>query len=301
MLRSRILHWVGIPVSIGIGTTKTLAKIANEIAKHDEEFCGVLDISSKSYIDSFLRRIAIEDVWGVGRRLAPILRSYRITSALDLKNASEEWIQKRFSITLKRTVLELRGISCIPFGEESDFQETIMSSRSFGKAVVSFHDLFEAISQYIGIACEKLRRQRACASYIYVYIRTNIHKPGKHFYANGVGVGLPSPTAYTPIFTHYARELLHTLYKPGLLYKKAGVVLSGIVPDLRLQMNLFGDAHYTNRQRRVMNAVDVVNTEFGSDTVLFASSGIQRGWSGKRNLRSSRFTTRWDELLRVSV
>lgn len=301
MLRSRILQWVGIPVSIGIGTTKTLAKLANEIAKHDEEFCGVLDISSKPFLDSFLRRVSIGDVWGVGRRLAPVLRTYNIYTALDLKNASAEWIHKRFSIMLKRTVLELRGISCIPFGEESAFQDTIMSSRSFGKAVLSFHDLFEALSQYISIATEKLRRQRAAASYLYVFIRTNIHKKDDNFYANGVGVGLPSPTAYSPVFIHYARELLRTLYRPSLCYKKAGVVLSSIVPDRRLQMNLFGDLHYTTQQRCAMGALDTVNNEFGSDTVLFASSGIQRGWSGKRNLRSPRFTTQWNELLCVSL
>lgn len=301
-LRDIIRQWTGIPVSIGFASTKTLAKAANELAKKSAEFAGVCDFSSKRSIDHFLRRVAVEDVWGVGRRIAPVLRSYGIETALDLKRAPLPWIRQRFSIALLRTVQELHDKECFPLGQPPTTQQSMMSSRSFAAPITTFHELRRAVVSRTTSAAARLRRQGCAASYLSVLVGTNFHADEHARSMTGSGVTLPSPTAHTPTLIHYADRVLSRIVQPHTSYRKAGVLLSGIVPEEKLQMNLFSSSRYTERQRRLMGALDDLNSSFGRDTIFFGSAGVERSFAeGKRERRSDRFSTCWHELLRVTT
>ena len=294
-IRETVGKWTGIPVSIGIGETKTLAKIANKIAKKSPELGGVFSIHNHTGKDDILSRIDVSDIWGIGRAYTRLLKSNGIYSALDLKNTADSFIRKRMTVVGYRTALELRGTSCIEIEDVEPEKKEILRSRSFGHDVFELDDLKEAISMHASRAAEKLRTQNSIARYVSVFLKTNKYKNGLQ-YNNSVGTYLPEPTSYTPDFIRAAHMLLENMYKPGYRYKKAGVMLAEICPGNEIQLNLFFTGKNLAGRIEIMNALDKINLVWGRDTIKYASSGIKKPWSMKRTMLTPRYTTSWDEL-----
>ncbi|MCH7517978.1 MAG: Y-family DNA polymerase [Candidatus Dadabacteria bacterium] len=296
-MRNKVLQWTGIPTSVGIGPTKTLAKIANKLAKKNKMCQGVLDITNHPRIKDFLASVEVDDVWGVGREYAKLLKRNGIKTALDLRDTNETWIRKKMTVQGLRTVLELRGISCIELEESVPDKKQIVNSRSFGKDLDKYQDVSEAIASYASRAAEKLRKQDSISGHISVWIQTNGFKDEPQ-YSNSISCRLPEPTSYTPLLIKYALHLLKKIYKRGYKYKKAGVMLMDLVPAENTQFNLFTKIDHS-RNAKLMEAFDKINSSWGSQTIRSAASGVARPWAMKRSRISPEYTTCWDEILRV--
>ncbi len=297
-IRKKVLKWTGIPVSVGIGPTKTLAKIANRLAKKNKMCQGVLDITNHPRISDFLKSVDVDDVWGVGWEYAKLLKRNGIKTALDLRDANETWIRKKMTVQGLRTVLELRGISCIELEEVVSDKKEIVNSRSFGKDMDNYREVSEAIAVYASRVAEKLRKQNSICGHISVWIRTNGFKPEDPQYSNSISCSLPETTAYTPLLIKYALHLLKKIYRKGYKYKKAGVVLMDIVPAENSQYNLFTKIDH-NRNEYLMKAFDKINLFWGSETIRSGASGYKRNWSMKRANLTPRYTTSWNEILKI--
>ncbi len=297
-IRAKVLRWTGIPVSVGIAPTKTLAKIANKLAKKNKMCQGVLDITNHPRIDDFLASVDVGDVWGVGWQYTRLLKRHGINTALDLRNARDGFIRKHMTVQGLRTAWELRGESCIELEEVTPDKKQIVSSRSFGKDVGEYRELSEAIATYATRAAEKLRSQNSICGHISVWIETNRFKPKNPQYSNAISCRLPEPTAFTPMLIKYALYLLKRIYRDGYGYKKAGVALLDIVPANETQLNLFMKIHHT-KNKNLMSAMDSINSQWGRETVRSGASGYERPWGMKRAMLSKRYTTRWGELLEV--
>ncbi|EEF26393.1 uv inducible DNA polymerase umuc / mucb, putative [Ricinus communis] len=222
-IRKRILQWTGLPVCVGIASTKTLAKLANHCAKKRPEYHGVCNFNSLSpaALDEILDSIEVGEIWGVGRRLAPRLQQLGFHTVLDLKRADPETLRQQFSVVMEKTIRELNGTVCIELEEINPPKKQILSSRSFGVPVTDIDGLSESISLYVSRAAEKLRRQHSYAGSIYVYIRTSPFKKHDRQYSNGMTVPLPSPTDNTTKLVSVALWALKQLYRPGYHYAKA--------------------------------------------------------------------------------
>lgn len=300
-IRRTILKHIGMPVSIGIAPTKTLAKLCNHYAKKHPETGGVYSWDKIPDKDEFLRNFPVSEIWGVGYRSVPKLNSLGIYTVLDYKNANDYLIRANFSVLGHRTQTELRGIPCIKLGVNPEAKKSILSSRSFGRNVTSLQELQEAVSTYTTIACEKLRKDKSVCRYVYVWVRTNKHKPYEKQYYMGDMVTLKYDTNNTSEVIKAALEVLNRVYKPGLKYRKASVTLLGISSQDRIQTNLFVQDVDYKRETNLMKAVDTVNFKFGSDFLKFASSGFRRSWKMKSQKRTGRYTTSWSELFTIKI
>ncbi len=299
-IRDQIFKNTGLPVSIGIAETKTLAKIANEFCKKNEQLKGVFDITVFSDKSKLLSRVPVIDIWGIGKALGRYFMSNGILSANDYLSADPELIRKKSGVVGSRTQLELKGISCIKLDQLVHAKKQIISSRSFGRYVTDLVELEEAVSQYTSRALEKLRMQGSMANYINVFIQTNHHKLTDTQHAEGRFAAMPYSSSFTPDFVSVSKTLLRQIYKPGIKYIKAGVMLSGIVPDDSFQFCI-GDSSDHEKRRLLMNSVDMINRHNGKETVKFASSGINQDWQMKMSYRSRRYTTNWHELMTVKL
>jgi DNA polymerase V len=302
-IRASVLQRTGIPVSVGIASTKCLTKIATELVKIDAQYQGVLDLTalSEQRIDELLAQVDIHDVWGIGAKYALFLANYGITSAKALKDADEKWIRRYLTVTGARIVLELRGISCIPLELERPPKQGIMCAKTFGREVTSYEEMQEAISTYTARAAEKLREQDSLTSRLTIFLRTNSFKNHLEHYANSFTVEFSHPTAFTPDLLKQALAGLKAIYKDGYRYYKAGVSFSRITPRSAVQPDLFGDfsLHEHYRQARLMCIVDAINRVYGHDTLFFAIQGRLRPWKMRQSLLSKHATTHWDELLTI--
>jgi DNA polymerase V len=297
-LRRTVQQWTGIPVSVGIAPTKTLAKVANRRAKKDPAKGGVFLLMDDAAIDAELAAMELTDLWGVARRLAARLTALGIGTPLALKRADPRFIRERFNVVLERLMLELRGVPCISLEEAPPDRKSIMASRSFGRTVETRAELEEAVATYTSRAAEKLRGQGLAANRVVVFAHTNRFRPDDPQYGAERTVSLPVATADTGRLIAAANRGLGAVYRPGYRYKKAGIMLLDLVPAAKVQGSLF-DAPDTQLSTARMRAVDALNRRFGRDTVTFAASGGRRAWKLKSEFLSPRFTTSWDELLRV--
>jgi DNA polymerase V len=299
-IRKTVQKWTGIPVSVGIGRTKTLAKIAALIAKKYPRFQNVFDITDHPKMDTILETIPVEKIWGVGFRYAKMLNKYGFHNAYQLSTAPDEWVKKQMTIVGLRTVKELRGISCLDLENDVIARKEIVSSRSFGKPVTELQELQEAAATYCTRAVEKLREQDLVASQVMVYITTNRFKEEPQ-YANFVSGRLAVPSAYTPEFLSKIKTLLSTIYRPGYSYKKVGIMISDIIHQKKAPLDFFAPCYLDDRRKVIMDKVDSVNRRWGSGTLRYAASGIEQKWSMKRELLTPRYTTCWKELLKVKA
>lgn len=298
-IRERVRRWTGIPVSVGMASTKTLAKAANKLAKGDRGLGGVLNLADYPGADDLLAGLEVGSVWGIGPRYAAFLGRRGVHTALDLKRCAPDWARKHLTVCGQRTVLELRGQSCIPLDEAPDPKQGIRCSRTFGGTVTSLADLREAVATYTGRAAEKLRRQHSVAGLLHVYLMTNPFHVDRAQYANSWSRALPAATAYTPELVRVALIGLDEIYRPGYEYKRTGVVLLDIVSQDTVQLDLFeGDTDF-QRRRRLMQTVDKINDCWGAHTLTFAGMGLRKPWKMQQQRLSPRFTTHWRELLTV--
>lgn len=300
-IKSRILQWTGLPVCVGMGASKTLAKLANHVAKKRPEWNGVCNFNllEPDVLDGILMSIEVGEVWGIGRKLAPKLNQLGIHAVLDLKRADAGTLRSRFSVVMEKTIRELNGTVCIELEDAPPPKKQILSSRSFGMPVTDRDSLAESITLYMTRAAEKLRRQQSYAGSVYVYIRTSPFRPDDPQYSNGMTIPLPSPTDDTRKLVNVALWALKRLCRPGYRYAKAGVMLSEIVPAAGCQTDLFANQTVSPNSERLMTALDAINRKMGKDSVKLASEGTRRPWQMKQGNKSPGYTTRWSELVRA--
>ena len=234
-LRQTVLQWTGIPVSVGVAATKTLAKVANRFAKKDTDRNGVFVMLDDAAVEKTLSRMALTDLWGVARRIAERLEALGISSPLELGDSDPAFIRECFSVVMQRMVLELRGIPCIALEEHVPDRKSIIASRSFGRAVTSFQELCEAVASYTARAAEKMRRLSLATAHIAVFVETNSFKPSDAQYHATRAVRLPVASANSGTLAIAAARALRLLWKDGYRYKKAGVMLLDLVPASKVQ------------------------------------------------------------------
>ncbi len=292
-IRDRIKQWTGISVSIGIAPTKTLAKVANRVAKKSGS--GVCHLAHLN-VDEVLSAFDIEDVWGIGRRYAKSLRSHGIQTALDLRDADPVWAKQKYSVVMQRTILELRGHSCIPLELAPPSRQSIMVSRSFSRPVTELRELKEAIATHLSRAAEKLRLYRLTANVLQIFAHTSRFRD--NYYSNGVTISLPVATQDTGELLFYAMHGAEAIYRPSMAFAKAGVLLLELQPEALLQGHLF-EQQDTERSKLLMQTLDNLNRQFGARTVQYAAAGLTKGWGMRQERRSNRWTTAWGELLVV--
>ena len=295
-IRRQVGRWIGIPVCVGIGATKTLAKLANHCAKKGlagrEGICDFSRMAGDELRQLF-SRIAVGEIWGVGPRLSRQLADLGITNVEALRSADAVTLRSRFSVTLERTIRELNGISCIALEEAAPNKQQIIASRSFGCYVYDLPSLREVVASYIAIAAEKLRSQGALAGMVQVYVRTNPHKENVPQYQRGLTLPLPEPSNDTLRLTQAALAVLDRLYRPGYAYQKAGVALLHLSAAARAQASLLA---ISPDNSRLMETMDRINAIWGRGTLRSAAEGIDKRWRMKRERISPGYTTRWDQL-----
>lgn len=295
-IRNTVKKWTGIPVSIGIGKTKTLAKAANEIAKKNPEFHGVLNFEDYEDIDPLLDRLPVEDVWGVGRQYTKRLHAHEIYTARQLKHTSQKWIRKNFTVTGHRTVLELNGESCIPLGDHHAESKSIMCSRTFHSVVCNRNDLSASVANFAARVSEKLRSQKSLATHVTTFIRTSRFKR-QSYYSNSYTTALPEATSYSPTIIQAALTSLGNIFRAGKEYKQAGVLLTGITQTKDKQLLLHQQSEKINTKREsFIKTIDIINKRWGSHTIKTAAEYTKSILFTKQQRRSPRYTTRWDEL-----
>lgn len=298
-IKKDIKRSLGVPVSIGIGSTKTLAKLATIIAKKEERTNGVFSLIKNDEIESILAAIDVQDIWGIGAQTTKMLYRYGIFTAWDFKQLPDKWIKSHFNISILRTAWELRGIPCIDLICNTDTKKGILSSRSFVKGLVKFADLESALSNYVGIAAEKLRAQCSSAGYMGVFLRGK-DKNGHRKYYN-IGHKLRDYTSFTPELIEEMVFLLNRIYKTGITYKKAGIWLSDLRSDEIRQSNIFSSPKEYKKQLRIMNVVDRVNKYYGRNMLQIAVNKRIKKSIKVPEYMSPQYTTRWDDLPKVKI
>jgi DNA polymerase V len=289
LIKKRVEQHTGIPVSVGIAATKTLAKLANRLAKKYAHYNGVLDLFGEKDLDRYLPLVKVEDVWGIGRRYSKKLCRHGIETALQLRYLADDWARKYLGgIVGLRLVEELRGHSCLSLDQVPPKKQEIMCGRTFSKPVETIGELEEAVSTYITRAAEKIRNQKTNASLVHVFILTNYHKKNEPQYGNSAVYRLPVQSSFTPEIIRCAIKLLRIIFKPGYRYKKAGVMLSGLVPERECQLSLFVPKPSLKRLQ-LMKAVDKINGRWRRNMMHVAASGIQPRWIMKREMLSNRY------------
>jgi DNA polymerase V len=295
-IKTKIKQWTGLPVSIGIGSTKTLSKLANHIAKKNSSFKGVcnLNVMDQDTLETWMSHIPVNEVWGVGRSLALKLNQLGIISVLDLKLADPDYIRQQFSIVLEKTVRELNGLICMELKDIAEPNKEIMVSRSFGRRVKDKQELIEAVTAYTSRAAERMRKQESVATSLYIYIRTSPHDDKKQ-YANGINIPLFQPTDDSMALTNAALLGLDYIYREGFDYQKAGVTLCNLTPKDKMQGNLFKDTIAHSR----MKIMDTINQRWKGKLKL-GSEGVTKEWEMKAQFKSRNYTTDWDQLMIAS-
>ena len=300
-IRETVEQWTGIKVSVGVAPTKVLSKVANHLAKKNKEATNcVVVLDTKEKISKALQDTPIGEVWGVGSQYAQKLKEMNaVFTAFDLTKKTEEWAQKNLGgVTGVRLLKELKGEQANEMKDELVTKKMIATTRMFGSPVKNIGDIKEAIATYTSRAAEKLRRQQSAANIISVFVvpkEQNHNTYFRHGPTISSHVTLPVATSATNELIKPAVKLVDQLYEQGRIYKKAGVMLSGIVPDASIQGNIFAPENI-NGKRLLMSMLDNVNFAMRDDIVKFATTGTTRDWKMRQELRSPRYTTRWEEL-----
>ena len=295
-IREKLLRWTGIPTSFGIAPTKTLAKIANHIAKKQPR--GVWTLCDETSQIETMRHLPVEEIWGISYRLGKRLRSLGIATALELRNADIQLIRTHFNVVLESTLRELRGEACLDLQAVAR-KKSILSSKSFGKSLSDRRIIEEALASHAARACQKLRKQGSKASGIAVFLRTNPFRNYEQQYHNSMTLGFPCPSNDTGYIIKQAKEVLRQIYRQGYNYHKCGILLLGLQDESYQQQDLFANCQ-TQPSEKLMQALDSINESMGAETIFHAAQGTKREWCMKRQKKSPSFTTNWGDLLEVS-
>jgi DNA polymerase V len=294
--REAVLRWTGIPVSIGVAATKTLAKLATESAKSKPG--NVLALTTPREVQALLAATPIGDVWGIGPRRAAFLTGHGIETAYAFAYRAEPvWVKRHLTVVGARTQLELQGVSCLPLVTGHATKKQVCCSRSFGQSIAEQERLKQAIVQYASWAAEKVRSQATAATVVTVFLATNSFRTGEPQYHKSATVTLPSASSDTLELASAAVRALARIYRPGYQYHKAGVILTGMVPAEPRQLTLLDTPD--PRRDDLMRVMDAINGRFGHDTIRLAGAGTTQPWRMRQRARSPRYTTRWSEIPRV--
>jgi len=300
-IKDTIKQHLGLPVCVGVAPTKILAKIANRLAKKSRKADGVLILTDPYHIDEALKRTEVGDVWGVGRQYAKLLESAGISTAYQLKHAKDSWIKKHGSVVMLRTVKELRGEPCADLAIEPDDKQNICTSRSFGEYVKELPEILEAVTTHASRCAQKLRGQKSCAKELTVFISTNKYSDNLQYF-NNKRIILPTATNSNLELVKNAKIGLEQIFIPGHLYKKAGVIVSDIMPASNVQLNLLDTTDHA-KEKTLMHFLDGLTEKFGKDTVIVACQGTgqKKDWNLKREHVSPCYTTRLDQILTINI
>jgi DNA polymerase V len=299
-MRERVMKWTGIPVCVGIGPTKTLAKLANHVAKKHPRSKGVFnynDLTPEQRV-MLLVRLPVNEVWGIGRKLTKRLALHGITTALDLREAHTPTLRAEFGVVMEKTQLELREVACVKLEEVQADKKQIISSRSFGGMVTELSVLKDALSTFVANACAKLRSQNGHAAVIQVFMQTNRFRKDLPQYMPSLAVPLPHPTNDTLEVNRWADHLCECMFKEGYQYKKVGVMLSEISPTTHQQEDLWEPT--VTRTEKLMRELDKLNLRYGRGTVRVSAQGAYKEWQMRQERKSPNYTTDWNEVPAVS-
>jgi len=301
MIRGEVKRRTGIPVSIGLAGTKTLAKVANKLAKTTPAHAGVFDLEQRQDKDRFLKTFQVKDIWGIGPRYAKLLHSYGIHTAWDLREADQAWVRKKLTIVGLHTLLELQGVPCVELETQPQPAKSLVRSRSFGRPVTELSELREALTSHVQSAARRLRANGQIAGCLHVFLNTNRFKSGPQ-YSPCISTCLSRATNHTQPMLAAALGLLEQIHQKGYAFQKAGVLLTDLQPESARQLT-FWDAEEQDQGSagQLMKALDHINARYGRDTLQYASAGLHKGWEMRRDKMSPEFTTRWPDIPRVKA
>lgn len=298
IIKQDVKDTTGLPVCVGIGASKTLAKLANHLAKKNTQFGGVCDISSmsKEVLYQWMAETVVGEVWGIGGKTAKKLKELKINSVFDLVQISPQAMRQQFGVVIERICYELRGVSCLQLEEVAPAKQQIISSRSFGKPVTLMEELAESVATHAARGAEKLRSQKSVTGALTIFVQTNPHKPFEPQHHQSITVVLSDPSDNTLTLTSAALKGLKQIYKAGFKYKKAGVILNLLADKPTMQQSLFDDMEVKGKSAGLMKAMDSINSRFGNAAIKTAASGTKQDWQMRSSNRSPNYTTQWDEL-----
>lgn len=296
----KIKKCTGLPISIGVSKTKTLAKIANHLAKNDP-INGVFCLTEPDLINESLKKFPIEKVWGIGKQYALFLKKHNINTAYQFMRLNSDWVKQNMTIFGSKIHRELNGEACFDVSNQKSAKKSICTSRSFNKDIDNFNGLKEAVMIYAARCSEKLRLQKSVASFISVFIQTNRFKDRYNQYQGYHGIKLDRASNDIFDISNAAYSVLKLIYKKEFNYKKAGVIISGIVPENSVQLSIFYKENNTFVRNELMKSIDGINKRMGKDTVFLLGQGIKKKSTFKKEKNSSNYTTRWSELLEVKA
>ena len=297
-MRQRVSQYTGIPISVGIAPTKSLAKVANRIAKKfPKKTSGVYSITTDLQIEKALKWLPIEDVWGIGRRHALRLKHYNIHTAYDFTQLPADWVRKHMSVVGFRLQEELMGKARLAI-EYPQPKKNIATTRSFEAEYTSWDEVSERVATFAVKCAEKLRAQKSCCRALTVFLRTNAFKENQKQYRPAIEIKLPFPTQSSIELTHFAQLALKRIFRTGFAYKKAGVIVSQLIPETALQQQLFENSN--EQHKAIMSVMDAINQKYGHHTVKLAVQDRQRIWKMKQTRLSPCFTTRIEDIIKVN-
>ena len=301
-IRETVRRWTGIPVAIGLGPTKTLAKVANKLSKKNSDLDGVLDFGASPNPDGLLEQVPVGDVWGIGRRYAAMLERYGVVNARQFRDLPRDFVKRKMTVGGLHTLLELQGIPCIDLESIAPAKKSVTASRSFGQPVTRIEEMREALAVYTSRAAERLRKARMVANGVTVWVQTNNFIEGEPQYANSAFSALPGASAHTSEILQVAMQVLERIFRKGYRYKKAGVMLSGLEPIGCRQLSLLDPVPPSDpKAERLMAVLDRANARWGRDTLRLAACGIKQDWKMKQAARSPKYTTCWADLPEVKA
>ena len=306
VIRDRVKRWTGLPVCVGFGSTKTLSKMANNIAKKQPRWGGVCDLTalSETELEDVLGQIEVRDVWGIGHKLSAKLIQGGVNTAADLRRCDPRRIRERFGVVVERTVSELQGVSCVAWETEPPAKQQIIASRSFGGPLYTLEELGEPIRFHANRAAEKLRHQGSVAGRVGVWIQTNVFRPQDPQYTPMRSVAMPVASDDTAVICAWAGAVLEAVFRAGYRYVKAGVMLDEIRPRGMMQGTLFDALPPAQdlRREKLMAVLDRTNSKWGRGTMGVGSAGVKghRDWTMNRGQLSPCYTTNWNELRKVT-
>jgi DNA polymerase V len=297
-LRAKVRQWTGIPVSVGIAPTKTLAKLANRYAKKKHRDLGVYALDSKEKTEMILRWCPVGDVWGIGSQYAHKLQGIGVNTAYDFTQLPEDWVRINMTVVGQRMYRELKGISSIQLEEMTPPKKGICTSRSFGKLITDKAEIKKAVANFAARGAYKLRRQGSCTGMIQVFLQTNRFRLQDEQCSRQITMQIPSPTDSTNLLVVYALQAVDMLFRQGYNYHKAGVMILDITPKEKVQATLW-EVEDKARNKKLMTALDGVNHRMGDNTVRFAAQGYSNQWKLRAEHLSKCFTTRLEHVLTV--
>lgn len=299
-IRDTVLQNTGIPVSIGIAPSKTLAKIANRLVKKSNKQLGVYCIDNNEKIQFALQQTPVKDIWGIGSQYTKLLAKHGFITAWDVSRAPEEWIRKHLSVVGQRMYNELKGISCIAFEDMPPKKKMVCVARGFGKVLSEKHEVMEALANFTAMVAAKLRSEQLATNTIQIFVQTNAHRSNEPQYFRSLTIQLPVATNSTNELIQHARQGLETIYRPGYNYNKTGCTAMELIPEAQVQCGIF-DTENRERNSQLMQVLDKVNRSFGKNAVRFALQGFGAKWKLRQLKLSPCYTTRIEEVLTIKI